>query len=204
MTQMGRACNSSEAKWICQGDDGSSPWLEDLKGPSTTPQEEFVIYLIDTNLALNVTWGDLSQRFWAASLLGRISYESMPSHLHPAFSLNHLVCSTLFAPQRDSPQRFRAPPLSPLPSHSPRPSPIHCLAQTFTSRPMLGPASSNIRFLDLKKSSPLQNCVPPSNMENRQKNHNAPRIMNLQGVKGLLVGLDQPDPEMECAGCQRL
>jgi len=41
-------------------------------------------------------------------------------------------------------------------------------------------------------------------MENKQKNHNAPEIMHLQGIKGLLVGFDQPDPEMECVGCQRL
>lgn len=183
MTQMGWACSSPEAKWICQGDIGINPWLKDLKGPSTTHQVEFVIYLIDTNLALIVTWRDLSQR---SSLLGRIFYESLPSHIHPAFSPSHIVCSTLFAPQRDSPQRFRALALSPLP----RPPPIHRLTQVFALQPLLGLVSSNIIFLDLKKSSSLQNCVPPNNMENRQKNHIAPRITHSRGVKGLLVGLD--------------
>jgi len=96
MTHMARACSSSGAKWNCQGDDGSNPWLEDLKGPSTTPQTTFGIYLFDTNLALNVTWGELSQQLSAASLLGRISYESWPSHLHPTlFTLSVPHCLRL-------------------------------------------------------------------------------------------------------------
>jgi hypothetical protein len=194
MTQMGRACSRSEAKWNRQGDDGSSPWLEDLKGPSTAPQAEVVIHLFDMILVLNVTWGELSQRLRVVSLLGRIFFESMPSHLHLAFSPDHIVCSALFVPQRDSPHRFWATLLFPLPLPSPCPSLTHCLVRTLTSRPMLGPASSISRLLELKKSSPLQNCVPPSSMDNRQKNHNVPRIVNSQGVKGLLVGLDQSGP----------
>jgi hypothetical protein len=60
MMQMGRACSSPEAEWNCQGEDGFDPWLGDMKGPSTTLQVEFVVYLIDTNLALIVTWGEFS------------------------------------------------------------------------------------------------------------------------------------------------
>jgi hypothetical protein len=179
MTQMGRACNRSEAKWNRQGDDGSSPGLEDLKGPSTTPQAEVVIHLFDMILVLNVTWGELSQRFRAASLLGRIFFKSMPSHLHPALSPVHIVCSELFAPQRASPQSFWATPLFPLPRPSPRPSLTLCLARILASWPLLGPASSTSRLSELKKPIPLQNCAPPNSMDNRQKNHNAPRTVNL-------------------------
>jgi hypothetical protein len=129
LTQMDRACSSPDAKRICQDDVRFSPRLADVKAPSTTHQVEFVTYLFDTKLALIVTWGDLSQR---SSLLGRILYVSLASHIHPVLSLKYIVCPVLFVSQRIPSQRFRAPPRYSLPRPPPRPPPFHCLAQVFT------------------------------------------------------------------------
>jgi hypothetical protein len=111
------------------------------------------------------------------------------------FSLNFLVCSTL-APQRDSSQRPRSTPLL---RRSFEPS--HLLAQTFVLRPLLGPDSSRAKSSNPTISCPVQNWALPSIMDNKQKNHNAPRITISQDF---LVRHDQQDPELECAGCQRM
>jgi hypothetical protein len=99
-------------------------------------------------------------------------------------------------PQRDSSQRSQETPLL---RRSFEPS--HHLAQTFILWPLLGPDSSKDRFLDLTISSPLQNWALPRIMDNRKKNHNVPRITISQDF---LVGHDQQDPKLECAGCQRM
>jgi hypothetical protein len=200
LMQMDRACSSPDMQTISQDDVRFSLRLADVKAPSTTHQVEFVTYLFDTNSTLIVTWGNLVQ---CSSLLGRILYVSLVSHSHPALPLNCIVCPVLFVSQRISTQRLRAPPRYSLSRPSPRPPPFHCFAQVFAPRPLLEPAPSNKIPIHRKPNS-LQHCVPPSGMENIQRNQSAPEFMHLQGVKGLLVGFVQLDPEAECVGCQRM
>jgi hypothetical protein len=97
LNQMGRACNSPEAAWNRQDDDGFSPWIGSMKGLSTTLQVDSEIWLFDMNYSVIVSWGVLSQCFRAVFLLwfSRISPEptldSFPLEFSSVSFLNHLA-----------------------------------------------------------------------------------------------------------------
>jgi hypothetical protein len=183
-----------------------------MKVLSTMLQVESEFYLIDMNFVLIFPWGEFSQGFWEVYLLCKISPEFNSSRVFSVFSL-----STLFVSWRDFYQRFWAfpllwktsePTLGFVSLYSPFSPSLHHLSKTFSLRALPGPHSSKYKYLDLIFSSPrgdhprpLQNWALPNSMDTRQKNHNETRITNSQY---LLVGQDQYDEEIECAGSQRL
>jgi hypothetical protein len=183
LDQMGRACNSSKAAWNRQDDDEFSPWIESMKGISTTFQVDFEIwvlpFLYDMNYSVIISRGVLFQCFRAVSLLwlSRISLELTLDSSLLEFSyapfLSHLARSFLawirlaiaFPPSKYGPFVFSS-------------------TCAWSALPCL-----------------LQNYLLLSFMDNRQKSRKEPRAMNSQDF---FAGQDQQEPEKDCARCQRL
>jgi hypothetical protein len=164
LDQMGRACNSLDATWNRQDDDGFSPWIGSMKGLSTMFQVDYEIwvlpFLYDMNYSVIVSWGVLFQRSQTVSLLWlsrnfpeftldsallKFSYVPFLSHLTQSFSV-WLRLGIASPPSKSDPFVF----------------PSTC---AWSALPRL-----------------LQNHLPLSFMDNRQKSHKEPRATNSHGL----------------------